>query len=110
MTTLFPLHVGLYLDATARGDVEASLASFAPSATVIDEGHSYTAAAIRAWRERASTEFTFTSDFLGLEPTDESHFVARFHLEGDFPGGTVDLRFLFTLAPSGLIERLEITP
>jgi hypothetical protein len=31
------------------------------------------------------------------------------HLEGDFPGGVVDLRYRFVLA-GGLIAELEIAP
>jgi hypothetical protein len=37
------------------------------------------------------------------------HYVAVHHLEGDFPGGVVDLRFRFTLR-EGRIAELVIKP
>ncbi len=40
---------------------------------------------------------------------DDSHYDARHHLEGNFPGGVVDLHFRFTLR-DGQIARLVIEP
>jgi ketosteroid isomerase-like protein len=109
MTITIPIQAALYLDAVDRHDLEASLAAFAPDAVVVDEGRSHRGDEIREWRATAASGYTYTSEFRGLEPTDETHSVARYHLEGDFPGGVVDLRFAFTLrAGDGLIERLEI--
>ncbi|MFJ5104599.1 hypothetical protein [Streptomyces sp. NPDC088554] len=41
--------------------------------------------------------------------TDATHYIATQHLEGDFPGGAVDLRYRFTLRDDR-IERLVIAP
>jgi hypothetical protein len=109
MTTSIPLQAVLYLVATESDDTTAALTCFAPGAVVIDEGHSYTGDGIREWREKTARDYTFTRDFRGLEPIDESHFLARYRVEGNFPGGVADLRFLFEMGPEGLVDRLEIT-
>jgi ketosteroid isomerase-like protein len=110
MSIRFPFQVAVYLDAVARDDLEASLAAFTPDAVVIDEGRARTGAEIREWRSTVATEYTYTTDFRTLEALDESHFVALHHLEGDFPGGVVDLRYQFELGSDGRIARLEIAP
>ena len=109
MTVRFPVAIATYLDAVDRGDVDTSLTVFTADATVVDEGHTYTGDAIRAWRSGAGSEFTYTNEFRGLRAVDEDHFVADFHLEGDFPGGVADLAYRFTLR-DGRIEHLEIAP
>ncbi|WP_405071977.1 hypothetical protein OG558_22060 [Kribbella sp. NBC_01510] len=40
---------------------------------------------------------------------DDTQYVVTNHLEGDFPGGVVDIIYRFTLA-NDLITRLEIAP
>ncbi|WP_382308651.1 hypothetical protein [Herbiconiux sp. UC225_62] len=110
MSIRFPFQVAVYLDAVARDDLEASLAAFTADAVVIDEGRERRGADIREWRQTTATEYTYTTDFRSLEAADESHFVALHHLEGDFPGGVVDLRYRFDLAADGRIARLEIAP
>ena len=54
-------------------------------------------------------EYTFTRTLLGAEPLDDGRWLVRNHLEGDFPGGAVDLRYEFALT-DGLISRLVIAP
>jgi hypothetical protein len=102
--------VGQYQDAHDRRDVETALAAFAPSATVADDGHEYCGRGeIRDWLARASTEFTYTRTLLGADAIDANTWLVTNHLEGDFPGGVVDLRYRFVLA-DGLIAELEIAP
>jgi ketosteroid isomerase-like protein len=110
MSIRFPFQVAVYLDAVARDDLEAALATFTPDAVVIDEGRERRGAEIREWRQTTASEYTYTTDFRTLAAHDETHFVALHHLEGDFPGGVVDLRYRFDLAPDGRITRLEIAP
>ncbi|MET0323574.1 MAG: nuclear transport factor 2 family protein [Ilumatobacteraceae bacterium] len=107
MTARFPVAIATYLDAVDRGDVDASLAAFTDDATVVDEGRSYTGEAIRAWRSSAGHEFTYTNEFRSLRTIDDDHFVADFHLEGNFPGGVADLKYRFALRDDK-IEHLEI--
>lgn len=57
----------------------------------------------------AATEFTYTTELTGAQQTDETRYVATHHLEDNFPGGTVDLRYRFTLR-GDLIECLVIEP
>ena len=109
MNTL-PHAVGQYQDAHDRDDVDAALATFAPTATVKDDGHEYHGLdEIRDWLARASTEFTYTRTLIGAAAIDANTWLVTNHLEGDFPGGVVDLRYRFVLA-DGLISELEIAP
>jgi hypothetical protein len=110
MTVTFPASIAQYLRAVDSDDVPGSLGVLTPDAVVVDDGSTYTGGDIADWRSRSESEFTFTRDFRGLEVIDASRFVARYRLEGNFPGGTVDLRFTFTLADDGRIRLLEIAP
>ncbi|SFJ65472.1 SnoaL-like domain-containing protein [Amycolatopsis sacchari] len=105
-----PETITAYLAAHEAHDTDAELRLLAPDATVTDEGHTYRGhAEIAAWLRRSASEYTYTSTLTGTERVDDDHYVATHHLEGDFPGGVVDLHFRFTLH-NGLIERLVIEP
>ena len=64
---------------------------------------------IRDWLARASTEFTYTRTLLGADAIDANTWLVTNHLEGDFPGGVVDLRYRFVLA-DGLIAEVGSHP
>ena len=99
-----------YLSAHRAHDIATALTAFASDATVIDEGNTYhSTAAIENWLTRSVSEYTYTIELTGAQEVDTTHYIAMNHLEGDFPGGVVDLRYQFTLR-SGLIERLVIEP
>lgn len=86
------------------------LSAFAPDATVLDDGKTYRGHdEIRAWREGAASEYTYTAELTHAEKLDDTHYVLTHHLEGDFPGGQVDLIYRFTLT-NNLITTLEIAP
>ena len=51
----------------------------------------------------------YTTDLVGVEGEDEGEYIARVHLEGNFPGGTVDLHYRFTVDGDS-IRRLAIAP
>lgn len=105
-----PEVVETYQDAHDRGDVEAALGAFGSDATVEDDGHEYHGRdEIRHWLASASREFTYTRTLTGAEAIDADAWLVTNHLEGNFPGGVVDLRYRFVLA-DGLIARLEIAP
>ncbi|MCH1868539.1 nuclear transport factor 2 family protein [Nocardioides sp. CFH 31398] len=92
----------------ARDD--GALRAFAPDAVVTDEGRTLRGPEeIGPWLRDAGTEFTYTTDVVGAERVDDDHWVAVLHLEGDFPGGVVDLRYRFTLR-DGLVTELAIAP
>ena len=91
-------------------DVDAALATFTPTATVKDDGHEYHGPdEIRDWLAKASTQFTYTRTLTGADAIDADTWLVTNHLEGNFPGGVVDLRYRFVLA-DGLISELEIAP
>jgi hypothetical protein len=105
-----PAVVATYQSAHDRHDTEAALASFTPDATVKDDGHEYHGhGEIRDWLARASVEFTYTRTLLDAAPVDEHTWLVTNHLEGNFPGGVVDLRYRFVI-DDGLITALEIAP
>lgn len=100
--------VSRYYAAAADDDLDAVIACFAPEAHVLDENQHYRGTAeIRRWRETVASRFTYTTQITGTEQTSEDEYVASTHLEGDFPGGIVDLQQRFTVR-DGLITELLI--
>jgi len=86
------------------------VAQFAPDATVTDDGHTYEGrAGVEAFVHGAAAEYTFTRTLLDATETTPGTWLVTNHLEGDFPGGVIDLRSEFRLA-GGLIARLQIAP
>ncbi|OHU24773.1 hypothetical protein BKG77_15185 [Mycobacteroides chelonae] len=86
-----------------------AVATFTADAVVTDEGRDHTGRdEIAAWLTASAGENIYTSEFTGATTTDTTIDVGQ-HLEGDFPGGVVDLHFRFTL-DGALISRLVIEP
>jgi ketosteroid isomerase-like protein len=105
-----PAVVDDYQQAHDRRDADAALAAFTADAVVRDDGHEYQGQdEIRDWLARASVEFTYTRTLTSAAPVDATTWLVTNHLEGDFPGGVVDLRYRFVLE-DGLIRELEIAP
>jgi ketosteroid isomerase-like protein len=110
-TADLPATVRAYLSAHADRDADTAIASFAPDAVVVDEGHTFRGTAeVLEFLRTAGGQFTYTTELVGAERGDDSHWVARVRIEGDFPGGTADLAYRFTLAADGLIVELLIAP
>ena len=106
--TRLPAAITTYLVAHQARDLDAAIAHYAPDASVTDEGHTYTGPdAIREWLATSATEYTYTTELTGAREIDDHRYVATHHLEGNFPGGTVDLDFTFTLE-GDVITRLAI--
>ena len=79
-------------------------------AVVIDDGNEYPSPdAIRGWLAHASTQFTYTRTFVGAEAVELDVWFVTNRLEGNFPGGVVDLRYRFRMA-GDLIAELVIAP
>ena len=96
MTISMPAIISRYLDASDRRDADAAVACFTEDAVVTDEdkewhGH----AGIRRWRTTLATAYEYTVEVRGARALGEVDGVERVdvysHLEGNFPGGTVDL-------------------
>ncbi|SDP74798.1 SnoaL-like domain-containing protein [Streptomyces sp. cf386] len=99
-----------YLRAHRSHETATAVTAFTDDATVIDDGNTYQGtAAIERWLDRSATEFTYTIHLTGAQQSDTAHYIATHHLEGNFPGGTIDLRYRFTLRDD-LIEHLAIEP
>ncbi len=103
-----PTTITAYLVSHTARDLDAAMRWYADDAEVIDEGKPYYGRdEIRAWLGSAASEYTYTIDLIGARQVDDTTYVATHHLEGNFPGGTVDLDFTFTLQDD-LITRLVI--
>lgn len=86
------------------------LATLAPDATITDDGHRFDGHdEIEAWLTGVTSEYTFTRTLASAEATGEDTWLVVNHIEGNFPGGQVDLRYAFRLA-DGLIAELTIAP
>jgi hypothetical protein len=105
-----PDAIDTYLQAHDRGDALSALTALAPDATVVDDGHRYDGHdQIGSWITGSSNEYTTTRTLVSAEATGADTWVVINHIEGNFPGGTVDLRYEFTLADD-LITKLVIAP
>lgn len=87
-----------------------ALDQFTVDAAVTDEGHTHRGhEQIGAWLTHSPSEWTFTTERIGSARVDDEHWTVTNHLEGDFPGGVVDLVYRYTLR-DGLIAELTIAP
>lgn len=109
-TTDLPATVRDYLAAHTARDTDAALAAFTPTAVVVDDGHTYRGTdEVRGFLADAGGEFTYTTDLVAAQRVDADRWTATLHLEGDFPGGVVDLVYRFVLAGDRIAE-LVIAP
>jgi len=105
-----PTAITTYQAAHDRRDVATALAQFAAGASVVDDGRSYEdLAGVEAFLSTAASEYTYTRTLLSAEEIAPDRWRITNHLEGNFPGGEVDLSYEFHLA-DGLITRLTIAP
>ena len=99
-----------YQAAHDRHDTEVAVSAFAPAARVFDDGQEYLGTdEIRTWLATAASEYTFTRTLVRAESTGADTWLVVNHLEGNFPGGEVDLRYQFVVS-GGLITELVIAP
>ena len=105
-----PVVITRYFAAQAARDFDTLVTLFADDGIVVDEGQTrHGTTEIRAWRENVASVYEYTTELVGVEAGGEGKYVARVHLEGNFPGGTVDLRYHFTVDGDS-IRQLEIVP
>ena len=73
-----------------------------------DEGRTFRGTEeILGFLRHSGSEFSYTTELIGAQRVDDEHWVAVNHLEGNFPGGVVDLDYRFTVAGE-LIAELAI--
>lgn len=96
--TQLPAPVLNYLEARDENRHADARVLFAPDATVFDDGHAYQGIdEIGAWIERSSSEYEYTVARTGQRIDDKGRVVVQIRLDGNFPGGTVTLRYQFEL-------------
>ncbi|MFS4505118.1 nuclear transport factor 2 family protein [Clavibacter sp. Sh2141] len=106
--TDLPEAVQRYLDGREAGEPSAAAAPFAEDAVVEDDGRTYRGREeIAAWRTGAAAAFRYTSTRLATT-VEGTRVVLVDRLEGDFPGGRVDLTSAFALDEAGAIASLRI--
>jgi hypothetical protein len=97
-----------YLKAHQARDLDTAIERYTDDASVTDEGRTYNGPdEIRAWLSRSASEFSYTIEMIGATKLGDDRYDVGHHLEGNFPGGNVDLHFRFTLC-DGKIARLVI--
>jgi len=104
-----PRVVDEYFDLMDGDNKLATVDLFAPDAQVIDNGTTYHGhEEITRWLRGEASECTTTSRRLSAERTDHT-VVVVIRVEGNFPGGLVDLRIEFLLDSADRISELTIT-
>ena len=99
-----------YFELDADRDIDAIVAMFSADATVVDEGETRRGIAeIRAWQIGPASRYTYTTQILDTVALAADRYVVTGRLTGDFPGGTAELKWDFTVA-GGRIARLVIAP
>ena len=100
--------IARYFEADARRDIDAIVALFSDEAVVVDEGQTYHGPKeIRGWREGVASVYQYTTQVHDTRRLDEESSLVTGHLTGNFPGGTAELQWRFTIHHD-LINRLEI--
>ncbi|MEU1167473.1 nuclear transport factor 2 family protein [Streptomyces sp. NPDC005921] len=108
--TDLPAAVRQFVTALDTRDTTAVAGILTPQASVTDEGRTHTGIpSITDWIANAASEFTYTTTPVAAMRTGTHRFTLIQHLEGDFPGGSVDLDYRFTLE-GALISGLVIAP
>ncbi len=110
MSTNLPDVISRYFERDADRDIESIVGLFAEDATVIDEGEElHGTAEIRAWQTGAASKYNYTTEITGTEALGPDRYLVTGRLTGNFPGGTADLKWDFTIE-SQHITRLTIAP
>lgn len=96
-----------FVDGWQGRDADKVAALFTDDAVVSDEGRTHRGATeIRGWIDGSINLFTTRLTFLGAREAGDM-VGASYRLEGDFPGGVVDLEYQFRLDADGRIRQLD---
>jgi hypothetical protein len=102
-----PAAVHGFVDGWQGREPDKVVALFADDAVVRDEGKTHRGVdEIRGWVDGSINLFTTTLTFLGAREVD-GMVGSSYRLEGDFPGGVVELEYQFTLDDDGKIAQLD---
>lgn len=109
MTIELPDAIAAYFAADKTRNAQHLVQCFTETAIVTDEGEAHRGRdAIQAWKATSSTKYSYTVEPFRIA-ADGGRLVVTSHLEGDFPGSPVDLRYIFVM-DGGKIATLEIVP
>lgn len=107
MPLTLPAPIAAYLTAEKARDADAAAACFLDAAVVKDDGHTHRGRdEIRQWIADYLVKYSFTATPFNIREEDGQVEVA-IHLEGNFPGSPIDLRYVFVLR-DGSIAALDI--
>ena len=110
MSAVLPDVISRYFQFNADRDIDAIIGLFADDATVVDEQETrHGTDGIRAWLTGAAWKYTYTTEVTETEARGPGRYRVTGRLTGNFPGGTADLKWDFTIA-DGYITRLVIAP
>lgn len=105
-----PNAIRQYQAAHDSRDVAMAFAQFTFNASVIDDGKKYEGAdGVEIFLRKAGSEYTYNRTLIAVEEVFTNCWRVTNRLEGNFPGGQVDLSYEFLLE-DGLISRLVIAP
>jgi RimJ/RimL family protein N-acetyltransferase len=109
-TAEVPTCITMYQAAHDQRDVMTALAQFANDACVVDDGKTYEGiSGVETFLRKAGSEYTYTRTLISAQEMTTERWRVTNRLEGNFPGGQVDLSYVFDLL-DGLITRLVIAP
>lgn len=108
--TVMPDIIERYFAYDANRDIDSLMTLFAADATVTDEGETrHGTAEIHAWQLGPASTYDYTTEVKNTRPIGPDRYVVAGRLTGNFPGGTADLKWDFTIV-DGLISDLAIAP
>ena len=108
--TELPRAITNYQAAHDRRDVLTALAQFTIDSDVVDDGRTYKGiSGVESFLRMAGSEYTYSRTLIAAEEIAPYRWRVTNHLEGNFPGGHVDLSYEFHIV-GGLISRLVIAP
>ena len=108
--TVVPNAVQRYFALDADHDVEGLVALFTNDAVVIDEGERREGTdAIRSWRTEVADRYEYRTTVLDAPAAKGASYRVRARLDGNFPGGTVELNYDF-VTDGERITYLKIAP
>src|SRR5689334_1395609 len=85
-----------YFTAQSTRDFDTLLTLSAEDAVVVGEGRTQRSTREnRAWREDVAAAYEYSRELRGVASSGDGTYIADVHLEGNCPGGTVDLVYRF---------------
>jgi hypothetical protein len=102
--------ISRYFERDADRDIDSIVSLFAEDATVIDEREErHGAAEILVWQTEVASKYTYTTEITSTDELGPDRYLVTGRLTGNFPGGTADLKWDFTI-DGQQITRLVIAP